>query len=66
MNQNKQILNDQPEIPANMIDEYYIPQRAVKQPLQTLVEQEMVLAGLDPTKEEDVKKYWLGKGIGNA
>ena len=65
MNQNEKFLSDkQPNV--NMLDEYYIPQRTVKYTLQSIVEEEMRAADLDPSNQEDVKKYWLGKGIGNA
>ena len=66
MNQNKQFIGDQPILNHEMIDEYYIPQRTVKHTLQSIVEEEMRAANLDPSNSEDVTKYWLGKGIGNA
>jgi hypothetical protein len=50
--------NEQPNVDREMIDEYYSPQKTAKYALQSIVEEQMRAFGYDPTKEEDVKKFW--------
>jgi len=59
-----QILNSNPQVTTNVIDEYYNPRNLTeKAHLQDLVEEEMRAKGLDPLNKVDVQKYWASKGV---
>ena len=49
--------------PSNYISNTTVTQTVVAEYMQSMVEEEMRSAGLDPLNKEDVQKFWTLKGL---